>query len=222
MMMKSMVVAAAVMATAAPAFAQGKRNDDSVGKAEIENKLRGLRITLDFKNATLQAVADYIREIADVNLVVSNKVEGKGDDISIKVQDISLKSVLSLVLKPKGLTYVIRDGVLMLTTIEDANEDVIMEIYDVRDLLYPIKDFPGVDISLASDSIGTTALDSGSETEGLVMPLEEIVKAHSGGKTWEENPKAACSLQNGLLVIKQTREVHKQVRRLIGKLRDFK
>jgi type II secretory pathway component HofQ len=217
-----MIVAAALAIAAAPAFAQGKRNDDSVGKTEIENKLRGLRITLDFKNATLQAVADYIREIADVNLVVSNKVEGKGDDISIKVQDISLKSVLSLVLKPKGLTYVIRDGVLMLTTIEDANEDVIMEIYDVRDLLYPIKDFPGVDITLASDAIGTTALDTGGETEGLVMPLEEIVKAHSGGKTWEENPKASCSLQNGLLVIKQTREVHKQVRRLIGKLRDFK
>jgi type II secretory pathway component HofQ len=217
-----LIVAAAVMIAAAPAFAQGKRTDDSVGKAEIENKLKGLRITLDFKNATLQAVADYIREIADVNLVVSHKVEGKGDDISIKVQDISLKSVLSLVLKPKGLTYVIRDGVLMLTTVEDANEDVIMEIYDVRDLLYPIKDFPGVDISLAQDSIGTTALDSGGETEGLVMPLEEIVKAHSGGKTWEENPKASCSLQNGLLVIKQTREVHKQVRRLIGKLRDFK
>ncbi len=219
--MKTILTAAFVAVLALPAAAQDKKESDVIARQQIEAKLKNLRITLDFKDATLQAVCDYLREIADLNLFVSNKVEGQGDNLSIKVTDITLKSVLSLVLKPKGLTYMIKDGVLLITTQEEANEDVIMEIYDVRDLLYPIKDFPGVDISLATDAIGTTAVaEEGGE--GSVMALEEIVKAHTGGKTWEENTKASCSLQNGLLVIKQTREVHKQVRRLIGQLRAYK
>ncbi len=221
--MKTMLMTMAAFVAAIPAAAQDRKGEtDLAARQAIDAKLRNLRVTLDFKNATLQAIADYIREIADINLIISNKVEAKGDDITIKVQDLPLRSVLSLILKPKGLTYLFKDGVLMFTTQEEANEDVIMEIYDVRDLLYPIKDFPGVDISLATDSIGTTALDTGAEVEGLVIPLEEIVKGHTGAKTWEENPKASISLNNGLLVVKQTRTVHKQVQKLIGQLRNFK
>jgi hypothetical protein len=51
------------------------------------------------------------------------------------------------------------------------------------------------------------------------MPIEEMVRAHTGGRSWEENPKASIKMQNGLLVIKNTPEVHKQVRRLLDLLR---
>jgi type II secretory pathway component GspD/PulD (secretin) len=221
-MTRTTLAVAAALVLVGPAFAQDKRGDDKVARQEIESKLKNLKVTLDFKSVTLQTLADYIREITDINIFVSNKVEGKGDDISIKVQDITLKSVLNLVLKPRQLTYVVKDGVLYLTTQEEANQDVIMEIYDVRDLLYVIPDFPGVDISLATDTIGTNVVDAGPTSEGAALPLEDLVKAHCGPKTWDENPKASLALQNGLLVVKQTREVHAQVRRLIGQLRQFK
>jgi hypothetical protein len=49
-----------------------------------------------------------------------------------------------------------------------------------------------------------------------------MVRAHTGGRSWEENQKAVCKMQNGLLVIKNTPEVHKQVRRLLDLLRSNK
>jgi hypothetical protein len=93
-----------------------------------------------------------------------------------------------------------------------------MEIYDCRDILYPIQDFPGVDIQLAQDSIGTVIAGGDATTSGE-MPIEELVKAHTGGRSWDDNPKCTARLQNGLLVIKNTPEVHKQVVRLLNLLR---
>ena len=51
------------------------------------------------------------------------------------------------------------------------------------------------------------------------LPLEEILKTHTGGKSWDENPKVSLKLRNGLLVVKQTQEVHVQIRRLLSQFR---
>jgi type II secretory pathway component GspD/PulD (secretin) len=214
--MKHVAIALALMT--GTAYAQ--QSADPV-KSEYSAKLRNLRVTLDFKTAPLEDVINYLREIADMNLFVGSKVKEKGEiAITLRVADLTLKSVLKLMLEPHQLTYVYKEGVLYITTKEDADQDVVMEIYDVRDLLYPITDFPGVDMTLSADGLGATITEEPSTA--AEMPIVDLVKAHTGGKTWDDNPKAAINLQNGLLVIKQTKECHAQVRRLIGKLRDFK
>ena len=45
------------------------------------------------------------------------------------------------------------------------------------------------------------------------------MRSHTGGRRWEENRVASIKMQNGLLVIKNTPEVYKQVRRLLDQLR---
>ena len=189
---------------------------------EVESKLKNIKISLDFKNAPLETVVDYVRELSGLNVLIDKSAREKGEIvISLTVKEVSLKSALQLMLKPQGLDTMFEEGVLLIVSKEKTQEKVFTEIYDVRDLLFPIKDFPGVDFSLAPDNFGgvTASDDSGTPVE---IPIEEIVKAHTGGKTWDENPKASVSLQNGLLVVKQTKEVHQQIKRLIGKLRQFK
>jgi type II secretory pathway component GspD/PulD (secretin) len=207
---------AIILALAAPAAAQDNKKD------EYASKMSNLRVSLDFKDAPLDSIIDYLREIADMNIFLDQKVREKQLTLSIKVTEISLKSVLSLMLKPHGCDTMFKDGVLMVMTKEDiADRLTRMEIYDCRDILYPVQDFPGVDISLAQDQIGVNVVSDGGG-EGNAFPIEELVKAHTGGRSWEENPKAACSMQNGLLIIKNTPEVHKQVRRLLDMLRAHK
>jgi len=204
---------AIILALALPLAAQDNKRD------EYQSKLTSLRVSLDFKDAPIDAVIDYLREIADMNIFLDQKVREKNLTLSIKVTEISLKSVLSLVLKPHGCDTMFRDGVLMVMTKEDiADRLTRMEIYDCRDILYPVQDFPGVDIDLSSTGIGAT-IGGIVDDPGGEFPIEELIKAHTGGRSWEENPKAACSLSNGLLVIKNTPEVHKQVRRLLDMLR---
>ena len=187
---------------------------------ETEAKLNNLKITLDFKDAPLETVVDYIREIADMNLFIDAKVAEKQIKVSLKVSEISLRSVFSLALKPHDCGTYFKDGVLMIMTLPDiADRTVKMEIYDCRDILHPIQDFPGVEFVLQVDGSGIgPVIDPGNGDAGEI-PIAELVRAHTGGKTWDENPKFSIALQNGLLVVKQTPEVHRQIVRLLNMLR---
>jgi metal-sulfur cluster biosynthetic enzyme len=181
--------------------------------------LPGVRkVTLDFTNAPLDAVIDYLREISGMNIFVDTKVRDKQMTITMKVNELSLRSIFGLMLKPQGCDVLFKDGVLQVMTKEDvADKTMRMEIYDCRDILHPIAQFPGVDLDL-SQGAGILVTQPDVDAAGE-MPIEEMVRAHTGGRSWEENSKAVVKMQNGLLVIKNTPEVHKQVRRLLDLLR---
>lgn len=209
-----MKTAAFVLAMALPLAAQDK------ARTEVEGKLSNLKVSLDFKDAPLEAVVDYIREISDLNIVIDQKVAEKKATVTIKVTEISLRSVFNLMLQAHGADILYKEGVLQILLKEDIIDRTLkMEIYDCRDILYPIQDFPGVDIKLAD--IGVLAEDT-AVSEPTEMPIEELVKAHTGAKTWDTNPKVSCMMQNGLLIVKQTPEVHRQIVRLLNMLRRHK
>src|ERR1043165_2918713 len=84
--------------------------------------------------------------------------------ISFKVQDIVLDGALRLMLQPRNKAYLVRDGVVLITTADALKKRVKLELYDVQDLTYGMADFPGVDISLAQDAIGT-AVAAGEEAK---------------------------------------------------------
>ena len=58
--------------------------------------------------------------------------------ISIELKEISLRSALKLILKELDLTYVIRDEVLQVTTVEEAEANPVTKVYPVGDLVVPI------------------------------------------------------------------------------------
>ncbi|MBV8879676.1 MAG: hypothetical protein JO332_06930 [Planctomycetaceae bacterium] len=211
--MKTLAIIAALALCGSAAFAQ-----DNV-KAEYEGKLNNIKVTLDFQNAPIDQVVDYLREISGLNIFVDGKVRDKNLVVSLKVTEISLRSIFGLILKPHNCDILFKDGVLQLMTKEDvADKTMKMEIYDCRDILYPVTNFPGIDLDLNANGPGVVVTPDMGDT-GSEIPIEEMVRSHTGGRSWEENPKAVVKMQNGLLVIKNTPEVHKQVRRLLDLLR---
>ena len=65
---------------------------------------------------------------------------GIGTDapVNITLHNISLRSALRLMLKNVQLTYIIQDEVLIITTKEDAEKDLVVKVYPVADLVLPI------------------------------------------------------------------------------------
>jgi type II secretory pathway component GspD/PulD (secretin) len=188
-------------------------------RQEAEARLRSLKVSLDFKDAPLESVVDYLRTVSDLNILLDSKVREKNPTVTLRVQDVSLKSALNLILRPLGCDTMFRDGVLMIMTREDvADRTLVLELYDCRDLLHPVKDFPGVDFELAPNGQGVVPFQEAGEGPAE-MPIEELVRAHTGGRSWEENPRCTVSLRNGILVVRNTPEVHHQVRRLLNLLR---
>src|SRR4029453_2753096 len=181
--MKILAMAAAVALMGGVVSAQ-----DGV-KGEYESKLKNIKVTLDFTNAPLDAVVDYLREISGLNIFVDSKVREKNLVISIRVTEITLRSIFGLMLKPHDCDILFKDGVLQVMTKADvADKTMKMEMYDCRDILYPVAQFPGVDLDLGGG--GGVLVQQPDVDQGGEVPIEEMVRAHTGGRSWEENSKA--------------------------------
>jgi hypothetical protein len=211
-MMRAMMLAAA-MAASVSAAAQ---DDDT---KTLRSKLATLRLDVDFRNSSLRDVVDYLREVAGINIVIGAKVDFSGP-LTMKARGVTVQSVLRLLLKPHQLGTRIQDGVLLIEREADLQSGTKLEIIDVRDLLFPIQDFPGVEITLV-DTGGVVFAPAAADTPAE-FPLVELIKAHVGGKTWDENPRASIQVLNGLLFVRQTDEIVQQIRKVLAGLRQYK
>lgn len=226
--MKNLRTCVALAALALPAAAQ-----DAVDprKAEVLRKLNSLRLTVDFQSTRLEDAIGFLREAAGVDFHVDPDVFTKLDEerlkVTLRVKDLLLKSILKLMLSARDLTAVYRDGVIVVQHRDKAGSKAALAVYDVRDLLVKLQDFPGPRVELASSSGGaaiTGAMFVLEEPKASITEdfLTELVKGNTGDTSWDDNPDASISLANGLLVVTQTRKVHAEVKRLLDLLRQFK
>lgn len=113
---------------------------------EIEQRLR-TPVSLNFADAPLSTVIKTLGQMADVNIFLDEiGLADAGlttdDPVTIDLsQDVQLKSALNLILAPRGLSYVIRDEVLRITSEDLSDEHVFVETYNVADLVIPIPNF---------------------------------------------------------------------------------
>jgi hypothetical protein len=116
--------------------------------------------------------------------------------VTINLHNISLRSALKLMLTQLSLTYLIRDEVLLITTKEDAEKQMVTCVYNVQGLV---------------DDADPKSMDA----------LIESIYACTASKTWAENDGTgeARPLSPGLLVVMQTRAVHEEVGGLLTKIR---
>jgi hypothetical protein len=209
------------------------QEDSDPKKEEILGKLNNQRITLDFKDVPLEDALGFVRDYANLNIVVDAEVFTKLSEdqlrINIKVKDLTLKSALKLMLGGRDLTATYKEGVLMVIPKDKANKSVTTRVYDVRDLLFKIQDFPGPKVELTAPSSGGTPLTGATfsveeEPKSVISEefITEIVKSNTGEGAWDENPNASVTLTNGLLIVTQSKKVHGEVEKLLQMLRQFK
>jgi len=90
-----------------------------------------------------EAMSDIVSDIAhrhEIPIVIDTTAleeYGIGTDtpITIKLRGISLRSALRLMLHDLDLTFVIRNEVMQITTVEEAEDDLLTRLYPVGDLL---------------------------------------------------------------------------------------
>jgi type II secretory pathway component GspD/PulD (secretin) len=194
--------------------------------------LESLKVSLNFTETSLDEVVDFLREITSLNILVSKGVKESGEEhpITLKVEELRAMDAISLLVEMVDLSFKMEDGVIMIVTKDETKADAFLELYDVRDLLFRLRDFKAPEISLTTAGTGEEGpigIDtSGGEEEGgsLEDPtfLVDIIKTHTCGTSWNDNPKCSCEIQNGILIVTQTKEGHVQVSTLIEKLRQYK
>lgn len=123
-----------------------------------------------FEPATLADAIDFLRDVGGLNIRVDwGVLERAGVDrttpINLRLRNLTARRVLEAVLREAGagakLTYEIDDGVIEITTQEEADRRLVVEVYEVRDLLF-------------------TPLDAGRAPE-VQFQLDAVTRGGGGG-----------------------------------------
>lgn len=189
----------------------------------IANKLREIKVDLDYQNQPLTDVVNYIREVSGLNVVIDSKTipDPTAETFSIKVKNISLEGALKILLPNKQKAHTIEDGVVIVTTTDALKKKVRLELYPVQDLTYGLQDFPGVNITLDDQGLGTAAAgaEEGAKQQFTGEDLANLIKNTIDKDNWDEANGQSVVFQNGLLIVRNALDVHKKIRKFLNDLR---
>jgi hypothetical protein len=250
---------AAKIVAQAPA---GGDSASSVRTAEAADKPRAVkeildsRLSVEFSEKPLVDVAKQLSEQSGVTIYLdARRLEEAGVNvdtpITIAFRDIRFRTLLELMLGELDLAYLIKDDILVLTTLERAESPdmAIVRVYDCRELLalprppgsvpkvvqggsggfFAVQDVPPTKSTL--DQQG-----AGSGEDGAVQPgnsdsdnLIEVITTIVDPECWVDvgGPSSVAEYK-GLLTIAATQDTHQKVERLLnmlhqaGNLRELK
>lgn len=201
----------AAVAAALPGMLQDPANRD------VDRKISTMRLSVEFQDTPLRDVIELIRQTADINAILDREVD-PSVAVTFKVRDITLKTMLNYILRAHELGYVISEGILQIVPIEKARAKVQLKIYDVQDLVAPLRDMPGREITFGDDGIQFVETPSEASPE-MGDFLVELLEQMTGRKAWEDNSNASMIYQNGLLIVRQTPDVHRKIGALLNMIR---
>ncbi len=214
-------IACLMVLMAAPVFA----DKETAQYRKIENLLDATVLAdVTYEELDIKDVLKDIAKRANVSIVTDKKALAALDEddrkITLDLANIKAGNVLNIVLGDVGLKKTYQYSVLYITSKERAKKKTSTKTYDVRDITVKIKDFAGPRLRLKSESDDGPPIeypddDDDIETDDIVELIEDTIDADWGGD-------ASVSIINKQLVIRATRETHKEVKALLGQLRASK
>jgi general secretion pathway protein D len=207
------------------------------------------RFDLDIVEMPLKDVMQYLQRETGIQFLLSlKKLEeasiSSDTPITKNLKQVRLRTLLELMLKDLELTFVENDGLLVITTPEDAESRLDVRVYDCRDLLA----MPAPQVPSAADRQpsrpapmpasnaetpaarveGCGSIAGGmsrrrvpeTELERRTEELAVLVTSSVRPDSWDDygGPGNIRGF-NGLFVVSQTRDVHEQVERVLDMLR---
>lgn len=128
--------------TKAPSEEKETARFDEDLKGRLEKKVK----VIDFNNASLKEVIKNLSEMTGVNIVLDEDVLSgvMPEGITIYLTDITLLQALEIILKTSGLKYRLEKSYILVTTADKlVDEELMVQVYDVQDIVGKLHDFPG-------------------------------------------------------------------------------
>ena len=192
---------------------------------QLVNLLQQRRISVDFKDASLDEVVKYVQAATGINIVVrKHKITADGGDadaieVNLKVRNVTVLDFLKLAFEPMDLGLAVRRNILLITSKKDARGKPVLRMYNVAHLLVQIRDFPAGDINVYPSNFEPPEAPE-AEVHQAVESSEEIaelVRTFIGEGTWEDEGVAIHVFRKHLM-IRTYPKVHLQVGRFLNQL----
>jgi tetratricopeptide (TPR) repeat protein len=115
----------------------------TAARLELERKAKEVIPKIDFKEAQLKEVIEFLAVSNDINIVIDETVVPRNETVTIYLTNIPLDEALDIILRTKGLKYRFEENIIWITTEEKLlEEDLVVRVYDVQDLVGKLFDFP--------------------------------------------------------------------------------
>jgi len=189
--------------------------------AWCQGSLDRTTLTVAWKDTSIEDCLASVRRATGLNFVVAPAArELVQKTVSLELKEVRTRAVLGLLADQGGFAWTTKDGILQVTTPEEAAKArLVTAVYDIREHLYSPPDFPApVVLGLRP---GKPVVPEETETareEKDPNRLVDLVRTMTGAKPWEVEG-SSITASRGLLVVRHTPEVQAQVRAALSKLR---
>jgi type II secretory pathway component GspD/PulD (secretin) len=183
----------------------------------------------DGDGAELEQVAAFLQDVTGVNFVISTRVVEDLDEdetmIRLALPERSVHNILKIIAETReNLRWKIEDGVVKFVTKEELVGGQVLRMYEVRDLIRPIPEFPGRDINVSVSGGLFLPEEDLEEREANVVTsdlLDTLIRNNISAESWDDDPANSLRINEmGVMIVNQTPEVHAQIRELLTDLRE--
>ena len=133
---------AAVLAEAQVLAAKdrARREAELARNRPVQERLRSQNVSLNFDETPFAEAVDFLRDITGLNYVISREardlIQNEELKVSLRLKEISLQNAIKLILAShESLEWRIREGVVLISTADDLIEDLLVEVYVVKDIV---------------------------------------------------------------------------------------
>jgi RNA polymerase sigma factor (sigma-70 family) len=172
-------------------------------KAAAEGKLGGT-VSVNFQQHSVRDALEFLRDKSGLNLVVDRSAlqqEGQLEQpVTLRLEGVTLKTVLRYLMRDTGLTYTIEDGILVVSATPDSRNNLERRVYLVADLV-----------------------SAGEKADNLIEVITKTVEPLTWGGAKDEAGQGSGSIayfvEGQSLVVNQSPAVQGQVEKLLTDLR---
>ena len=193
--------------------AEAVEDADARAEKQLARELPGVR----FDNVSLGDAIDFLRDVSGANIFVNwRALEAAGIErnapVTTRLKNVKLSRAIEHILQNVGggrieLGFVVKEGVVTISTTEDLDRDTEVRVYDVRDLIV-VEEKDEKAAQKKREELVTSIIDMLQET---VHPDSWVAK---GGKIGNVRHLS------GQLVVTHTPRHHVQLEQLLGQLRE--
>jgi len=184
-----------------------KRKSVNLSKKELSIlKTLNSVISVDFKDQKLQDIVEYLQDKTGQTILLDREsLREKEVDyetmVSLKARKISVRALLRKLLNDLGLTYVIKDEMIQVTTMEKAKKMLVVRSYPIGDLVTA-----GLDARLPP---ALRALAIQQSAKQVIDLIKQMVDPDSwAGSETGGMGTIAFHLETMTISVKQTAEIH--------------
>lgn len=221
-------------------FHQGPQAEQNIQKALVDPK----GVEIEFIDTPLKDAMEFIADAHDITILIDEQAlteEGVAIDepLNRTLSGVKLESALKIILEPLGLTHIIEDEVLKITTEADANERRFTRVYhtgylkqigvDPEDLGKTILavvepeewrgDSPASPVATTSEKQAVVVRDPEGRIRVGSPALMRTMQV--GGSASEAKPDPArnsLEVLGDMLVVSAPKATHDKIRRLLIQL----